>query len=89
MRIPDSHLTKRLSLRAVHDSDLREFLVSLGILDQVSQGVYSCAMCGIQIGIDNFGAIYPERGEICFVCDRTSCLAKLKVEEDDEDVGSI
>ena len=61
-------------LRAVHDNDLAVFLEKIGLLEQIRESKATCASCGSVITLENFGATYPESGEIRIVCDRLDCL---------------
>lgn len=73
---------QREKLRAVHDDDLRGFLSSIGVLDQVVAGSCHCAICNAQVTMENLGAVYPEDNKINFVCERHSCLGKANLTEE-------
>ena len=74
---------KREKIRAVHDNDLEKFLSSIGVLDQIVDGYYKCIFCDAKITIDNLGFMYPKGNKINFVCDRSSCLTKSKLNDED------
>ena len=61
-------------LQAVHDDDLSNLLMSLGVYESVQNGECSCLFCQKVIAFDNLGAIVPMNGEISFVCDSARCL---------------
>ncbi len=64
-------------ISAVHDDDLVGFLDSLGVLSEVNSGEARCKFCHEVISLDNLVAVFPESGDIKFVCDRPGCLALL------------
>lgn len=64
-------------ISAVHDDDLVGFLDSLGVLSDVKRGEVRCKFCREIISLDNLVAVFPESGDIKFVCDRPGCLAFL------------
>lgn len=70
---------RKEKLRAVHNDDLEQFLASIGVLDQIKEGHYHCAICETKVTIENFGAVYPKDNEINFLCDRLSCLTKTSL----------
>lgn len=74
---------QREKLRAVHDDDLKQFLSSIGVLDQVVRGDHHCVICDEQITIENLGAVYPKDDKINFVCDRLSCLEETEISQED------
>jgi len=61
------------TLKAVHTNDVGKYLNSLGVLEGVKNGQKNCSICGKQISLSDFSAIYPKDGEICFVCDSIDC----------------
>jgi len=72
---------EREKLDAVHDDDLEALLTSLGILDEIKVGKHHCIVCGVQITLDNLGAIYPKGKIISFICDRVACSREIIVTE--------
>lgn len=64
-------------LQAVHDDDLSNLLMSLGVYESVQNGKCSCLFCQKVITFDNLGAIVPINGEISFVCDSARCLNSM------------
>ncbi|MGA8493019.1 MAG: hypothetical protein WB711_21530 [Terriglobales bacterium] len=70
-------MTNKSIISAVHDDDLVGFLESLGVLSDVKRGEARCKFCREVISLDNLVAVFPESGDIKFVCDRPGCLALL------------
>lgn len=68
---------KNNRLQAVHDDDLSNLLMSLGVYENVQNGKCSCLFCQKVITFDNLGAIVPISGEISFVCDSAMCLNSM------------
>lgn len=70
-------MTSRTTISAVHDDDLVGFLDSLGVLPDVKYGKAKCKFCREVVSLDNLVAVFPESGDIKFLCDRPGCLAYL------------
>ncbi len=70
-------MTSKSTISAVHDDDLIGFLSGLGVLADVKYGKAACKFCRQSVTLDNLIAVFPESGDIKFVCDRTGCLSKL------------
>lgn len=69
---------QREKVKAVHEDDLRGFLSSIGVLDQIENGRCHCSVCGAQIDLNNLSMVFPDKGRIQFVCDRVSCLNEIE-----------
>lgn len=74
---------QREKLKAVHDDDLEQFLLSIGVLEQIKNGLHCCIVCGTVITIENLGAVYPKDNKINFVCDRLSCFSEVNLTQED------
>jgi hypothetical protein len=70
-------MTTKSTISAVHDDDLIGFLGGLGVLADVKYGKASCKFCRQSVTLENLIAVFPESGDIKFVCDRPGCLANL------------
>ena len=64
-------------IKAVHDDDLMNLLISLNIYDDVLNNNCTCYFCGAQINIDNLASIFPHDNEIMFCCDFKKCVFNL------------
>jgi hypothetical protein len=64
---------------AIHEHDLEYFLNKLELLDEFNSAKLKCSMCGTIIVKENFGCIYPERGDIKFCCSKLDCLNKINL----------
>ena len=65
--------TQKQVLRAVHESDLEQFLDKLGLLQEIDKGTLKCYVCGQKITKTNFHCVYPFEGEIRVCCDNPLC----------------
>ena len=61
-------------ISAVHDRDIIEFLKSLNLLKEFSEGHIYCKFCGVIITKRNLQCIYPKENEIIFCCDKIKCF---------------
>lgn len=69
---------KRRKLNAVYETDMKEFLESVGILKDIEDKKIRCRFCGELITIENIAAIFPEHNEIFVCCRRIDCSENLK-----------
>jgi len=70
-------MTTKSIISAVHDDDLVHFLEGIGVLAEVKSGRATCKFCRQSVDLNNLIAVFPESGDIKFVCDREGCLADL------------
>ena len=70
-------MATKAAISAVHDDDLVRFLDGLGVLAAVENGEANCKFCRQSVNLDNLAAVFPESGDVKFVCDRSGCLADL------------
>ena len=68
------------NLKVVHEEDLEKYLNSLGILEGVKKGEFSCRHCGTEINLENFLCMYPIGDEIVICCDNPECYQKALTE---------
>ena len=73
----ENDMTPKSSISAVHDDDLVQFLDGLGVLADVESGSAKCKFCRQSVDLENLVAVFPESGDVKFVCDRQGCLAHL------------
>lgn len=74
---------QREKLKAVHEDDLEQFLSSIGVLDQIKNGLHRCIVCNTQITLENLGAVYPKGNKINLVCERLLCLTEMNLAQGD------
>lgn len=67
----------KTSIAAVHDDDLKKFLESLGVLGDVTNGKAKCKFCRDVLTLESLAAVFPESGDVKFVCDKPGCLSSL------------
>jgi len=68
---------KKQIIKALHETDLDEFLKSLGFLDSLLNEQLSCSICGNTINKENLTCIYPAGSDIGFCCDKLSCYEEV------------
>ena len=64
-------------LQAVHDQDLEKLLEGLGILGKFKHGELKCKFCHHAITFNNLHSLFPQSGDIKFVCDSPNCVREL------------
>ena len=75
-------VSKRTTLQAVMDEDLRELLHSLHQLEAIENGQLFCEVCGTLVTLKNLQLIIPlQSGEFRFVCDRPDCVSASNQED--------
>ena len=61
-------------IQAVHSDDIETYLQELGVLDAVQKGACVCAVCRRSVTLDNIACLYPENGEVQFICSDPRCV---------------
>ena len=70
-------MVAKVTIRAIHDTDLVKVLKKLGLYEGVVEGRYKCFECGVRITLENLGGLFKdEDGKINFVCNNIKCLMK-------------
>ena len=65
----------KVTIRAIHDTDLVKVLKKLGLYEGVVEGRYRCFVCGRRITLENIGGLFKSRdGKINLVCNDMKCL---------------
>ena len=65
------------SIKAIHSHDMKTYLARLGVLDDVLKGNSRCAICKKTVTPETISCLYPENGQVMFVCDNASCAESL------------
>ena len=68
-------------MAAVDDAGLEALLRELGVLESLGKDA-RCVRCGDLISLDSIETIYPEDGEVKFVCNRAKCATALVTPDD-------
>lgn len=68
---------KHVSLPAVYDDDLAEYLNNLGLLSDLQAGLLRCKFCEDTVTLDTLHALLPDSGTISLVCSRVTCIKHL------------
>lgn len=66
-------MVKERVIRAVHESDLRDFLERAGVLEDALLGRLKCARCGQSIRIGEIGGFIARDGKLQAFCDKPRC----------------
>lgn len=70
-------MTTKVTLTAVHDTDLLKVLKKLNIYDSIVRGELQCSICGKKIVLENLGGLYKGcDGSAKLVCNNIKCLYK-------------
>lgn len=70
-------MRKRIELQAVWDSQLKDLLSNLDILEPLLLGELTCPQCGRTVDLDNLGVIIPKKDEVILTCDSAPCIHAL------------
>lgn len=70
-------LMKQGEIKAVHDSDLINFLKSIDEYERIISGKAKCYFCEEIINLDNIMSIFPLNNEINYCCKKDNCYIKL------------
>jgi len=65
------------TLKTLHETDLEAYLQRIGILNDVKTGVIKCKFCSGVITLDNIHVLFPESGQVKFVCDKPKCIKEF------------
>ena len=77
MRLLSRFFSKKEKLKFVLDSDLENYLKSLGIYSAIQKGQLKCMFCGDRITLASFSALVPDNNAVKAVCSKYSCVNKL------------
>ena len=64
-------------LKTLHETDLEEYLQRIGVLEDIKKRTIRCKFCGGIISLDNIHALFPEFGQVKFVCDKPECIKEF------------
>lgn len=67
---------QRLEVQAVDDKGLVALLKRLGVYGRIGTDA-RCVRCGNLVTIDSIEAIFPEDGEVRFICTNAKCATAL------------
>lgn len=65
------------TLKTLHEQDLERYLEKLGVLSSVNDGSAKCKFCGDTLRLDSIHALFPESGQVKFVCNKPACIKSL------------
>jgi hypothetical protein len=68
---------KRTKITAVDESNFEAFLKQLGVYESVVAGGVRCVVCGNVLSTDDIDAIFPEDGEVKFLCRSPKCALQI------------
>ena len=81
-------ILKENELKAVHDSDLGNFLKSIGEYEKVETGQAKCYFCGKVMSFDNIFSILPVNSNIGYCCNDNKCYKLLLEKGETENASS-
>jgi len=64
-------------LTVVHDDELENLMKRLGVFDEFKKGKKRCKFCMQEANFENLNSLFPESGDIKFVCDKPECTMAL------------
>ena len=67
-------MMNKYTLNAIHDDELLDLIKKLGLLEKLDKGCLKCKFTGETITFDNLYSIFPESGDIKFVCDTPEAI---------------
>lgn len=80
-------MKKKKIIDAIHEKDLKEFLINVGLYTEFNLELLNCKYCSSPINSDNICAIKIKNEQIEFICKSDSCYEKFLIQrEEDEDV---
>ena len=65
------------TLQAIHDDDLVAFLSRIGVADQIESGKALCKFCRRSVSLNDLAALFPESGDVKFICNKADCIQAL------------
>lgn len=68
-------------VQAVDDRGLKKLLTALGMLDTLGSTA-RCARCGEAVMLTTIAAVYPEDGQVRFLCANGKCANAIEEPED-------
>lgn len=69
---------EKKKINAVYESDIKQFLKSIGILQDIEDKKIKCKFCGELITLENIAAVFPENDNILACCSKLDCYESLK-----------
>lgn len=64
-------------LNAIHERDIDTLLKKLNLKEDFDNGKIKCKFCNTVINKENIYSLFPESGDIKFVCDNPECINKM------------
>ena len=68
---------KTEKIKIINDSDLEDYLQSLGILEDIKNKKIHCKFCGQVVTLDNLQALFPDEDKIYIICNRKKCMERI------------
>jgi len=65
------------TLNAIHERDIDSLLERLKMKDDFENGKIKCKFCSTIINKDIIYSLFPESGDIKFVCDNPECVTEM------------
>ena len=68
---------ENVTIKAVHDTDLKSLLKRLGMMEDMKNGKIKCSLCDCILKFDNFGGIYKENNQLKPFCQKIECYLEV------------
>lgn len=68
----------KTEILAVHKRKLQEFLEKLDIWEPLLKGELKCAVCKVNLSVENIGLIIPRGDTISVCCSSSECFFELR-----------
>jgi len=69
----------------IHEKDLKEFLITLGLYNEFNLELLNCKYCNTPINSDNICAIKIKNEQIEFICKSDSCYKEFLIHKEVEE----
>ena len=64
-------------IKAVHEKNVEELLVSLGMLEELKSGKLNCSKCNRVINMQNLLCLYPDGDKVRICCNARECYESV------------
>lgn len=66
-------------LKTIHEKDLKAYLEKIGVFASVEKNETRCEFCNETITLENIYALFPNLGQVKFVCDKPICIKQFSI----------
>lgn len=76
------------NLKTIHEKDFKAYLKKIKVLDLVENGKAKCKFCDEIITLKNIYSLFPESGQVRFVCEKSACIRQFSLHIREKRYGS-